>query len=115
MIFEMHPGRFYSLVRNMEKLLDGCLQSKNIDIIYELMNECVVGGYTKKGWRKFEEEEGIVSVRADKDAFVFYLRSPEKYDPFISNVKPDEAAISKALTYDVYKQHMDVLAVSFLF
>lgn len=34
---------------------------------------------------------------ADKDAFIFHFKSPQKRDPFISKVKQDEYSIKHAL------------------
>ena len=43
-------------------------------------------------------------MSADKHAFVFYFKSSHKKDPFISNVKQDEASISAALgnTWEIF-------------
>ena len=60
----------------------------------------VFGGYTKTGWwknvfaKQFDED-----WRGDKDAFLFFIKSPHCSIPFISNIKQDEKSISKALGY----------------
>ena len=60
--------------------------------------ECVIGGYTSLGWYKSYDEEYV----ADKEAFVFYLKSAPNYRPFISNVKQDVGSISEAVGHDIF-------------
>ena len=57
----------------------------NVLLLIRLKGECVIGGYTKTGW--IEEEN------SDKDAFIFYLKSPGNYNPFISNIKQDDKSM----------------------
>ena len=56
----------------------------------ELRGECLIGGYTKIG-RSSAIYHGTCTSeqehRADKDVFVFYLKSPDNHKPFISNIK----------------------------
>ena len=66
-----------------------------IIFLVELRNGNVFGGYTKTGWSKSQYS----GHSADKDAFVFQIRSTKGYKPFISNVKQDEESISTALGY----------------
>ena len=56
-------------------------------------------GYTRTGWN---EDPMIYGHSADKDAFVFQIRSSEGYKQFISNVKKNEKYdfnVRKALGY----------------
>ena len=73
---------------------------QNIVLLIKLNDDIIIGGYTKTGWDESKVVEN--SWIADKDAFVFYLESPEKYESFISNVKQDEDSISKALGYNTH-------------
>ena len=71
------------------------------DILLLIESECknVFGGYTKTGWIKDFVGYGH---SADKDAFVFQIRSAQGYEPFISNIKMNERAdfnIKHALGY----------------
>ena len=60
--------------------------------------ECIVGGYTKTGWRRDIDD---TEESEDKDAFVFQIRSPDRFnrDSFISNVKKETTSISQAIDY----------------
>lgn len=71
---------------------------ENILILFKLKGEIIFGGYTKTGWAT--KRPGNYS--ADKDAFVFLLKSPEDDEAFISNVKQDEDSIKHALSYYTY-------------
>ena len=83
----------------------------NILILIQLKGKqgSIVGGYTKRGWNK-SMPDGLYSSSTDKDAFVFYLKSPDNYQPFISNIKQNEDAINNALTY-YSKRDMLILVV----
>ena len=67
----------------------------NIFILIEIKGQTVIGGYTEKGWRRDLHDSNACS--ADKNAFVFYLKSSANHQPFISNVKPEYA--EQALWY----------------
>ena len=97
------PAKFF------EKVLD----HPNVLLLIGLnRGECVVGGYTKTGWKKeiYKSLESIFHTEyvADKDAFVFNFKSPKHYDkyryPFILNVKQDEVSVSNAVGHckDMY-------------
>ena len=84
-----------------EKVFD----KKNILLLIELKGECVIGGYTKRGWESseyYEENDlndGEEVWHADKDVFVFYLKSPQNHESFISNLKQDDESISHGVGY----------------
>ena len=66
----------------------------NVVIIIELKKECIIGGYTKKGWDSSINEYKWIT---DNDAFVFYLASKSKQEPFILNVAEENGDASKAV------------------
>ena len=68
----------------------------NILLFFWLNKECIIGGYTKTGW---DDSIKHYNWAHDKEAFVFYLKSPKNYKPFISNVKQDDHSVSKAIGY----------------
>ena len=74
----------------------------NVIILFHTVNNNLFGGYTKQGWTKEIPETDDYQLRiysADKDAFIFQIRSSKGYEPFISNVLNDEKSISKAIGY----------------
>ena len=75
----------------------------NVLILIQVKSECIIGGYTKTGWNRQIHKQCQITddeeFSQDKDAFVFYLKSPNNKDPFISNVKQDEESIKNALGY----------------
>ena len=67
---------------------------RNVLLLIELNGECVIGGYTKIGWTK-----GINTFtwKEDNDAFVYYLKSPKNYKPFISSIDVNAGYSSKVI------------------
>ena len=58
----------------------------NIMLFIHSDGDCICGGFTATGWNK----NGLHgSYSADPEAFMFSLRSPKGWAPFISNVKKE--------------------------
>ena len=126
---EEYETKFLNLLRQTNKLIadkswqlifnsskDGFKRSKfiekvhgkeNVLLVFELNGECIVGGYTKTGW-----DAGLdvgCKWNGDKDAFVFYLLSPQNHDPFVSNIKQDEEYFAEAICHhDDYMHYLEV-------
>ena len=70
----------------------------NILLLIKLKEEnTIIGGYTKAGW--IEAKSHSAGWSSDKDAFVFYLQSSHKFEPFIANVRQGDKLIDHALGY----------------
>ena len=80
-----------------ESCIEKVYDKQNIVILIQSQNGNVFGGYTKAGWDS--DLHNSSDYTADKDAFVFQIRSSAGYKPFISNVKQDEKSVSQALAY----------------
>ena len=88
---------------NRESFIEKVHGRDNVLVFIQTKDDYIVGGFTSIGWDK----ELIITSNdqhsADKDAFVFHVKSgnnPEKcYKSFICNVKQDENSWSKALGY----------------
>ena len=85
-----------------DKFIKNVHDKQNIVFLAKLKRHTIIGGYTKHGWiKQASSGYGYVNVcyTADKDAFVFYVKSPENYESFICNVEQDEESICNALGY----------------
>ena len=78
--------------------VDKVFDHPNVIMLWQIKGESVIGGYTKTGWNKDgpDTTASAYDYNSDKDAFVFYFKSPEKYKPCISNIKQDGTSISRA-------------------
>ena len=83
-----------------ESILNKMNCKQNIFLLIKLKGDIIIGGYTRTGWNaSTTKPRTATGARSDKDAFVFYLKSPRNYQPFISNVRQDEKSSFKALGY----------------
>ena len=92
----------YDYGTDMTRFADVVYDKTNIMIIVEVDGNAIVGAYTKTGWKKFSQKvslQYIMEFETDREAFLFYLKSPGNYLPFISNVKQDNPSIKCAVGY----------------
>ena len=66
----------------MTEFRDKVQGKPNILLLIRLKGECIIGGYTKIGW--------IERENSDKDAFLYFLKSPHNHESFISNIEQDK-------------------------
>ena len=77
----------------------------NILILIEITDKCVIGGYSKVGWKSDKisslKHENDRAWGADKDAFLFSgdRMTPDTHNIHICNIKQDQDSISHALGY----------------
>ena len=83
-----------------DTFIDKIYSKRNVILLIKLRNDTIIGGFTKAGWDKSKtKDEYGDGWSEDKDAFVFYLQSPEKYDPFIANIRQKDDLVDHALAY----------------
>ena len=66
--------------KDMELFIDKVYDIPNILLLIKVDGESVIGGYTRTGWKKGQFNEAkhgdwLETTTADKDAFLFYLKS----------------------------------------
>ena len=95
-----HPWKllFESRHDNLTRLtfINKVWDHSNVLILIQLKDDCIIGGFTKIGWQK--SNMFTSDYEEDKDAFLFYFKSPDKHEPFICNI--ESRKIEKAIGYD---------------
>ena len=74
--------------------VDKVHNKQHIVLLIKIKSECIVGGYTKVGW-KTKKKGKPYDYTSDQNAFLFHLKSINYQKAFISNIKQDN--ISSAI------------------
>lgn len=87
--------------KDKDNFVDTVYGKEDVLMLIKIKGDIIIGGYTKTGWDEYINTLSKYNPKwsADKDAFVFYIQSPEKYEPFIAHVKKDHDSIKHAIGY----------------